>query len=120
LVPLGFGIWLAHYGFHWLTGLLTVIPVVQSRVVDVFHAPVLGAPLWTWAGMRPGAVFPLELGLLLLGAMGSIATAHAISVRDHPERAAPATVSWAVLIVGLAVASAWVLSQPMEMRGTSL
>ena len=120
LVPLGFGIWLAHYGFHWLTGLLTVIPVVQSRALDLFDAPVLGAPLWTWAGMRPGAVYPLELGLLLLGAMGSIATAHAISGRDHPERAARATVPWAVVVLGLVVASAWVLSQPMEMRGTSL
>jgi hypothetical protein len=70
--------------------------------------------------MRPGAVYPLELGLLLLGAMGSIATAHAISGRDHPERAALATVPWALLVLGMAAASAWVLSQPMEMRGTSL
>ena len=29
LAPLGFGIWLAHYGFHFLTGLYTFIPVTQ-------------------------------------------------------------------------------------------
>ncbi len=35
LVPLGFGVWLAHYGFHLLTGILTVIPVTQSAAVDL-------------------------------------------------------------------------------------
>ena len=30
LAPLGFGIWLAHFGFHFLTGLYTFIPVTQS------------------------------------------------------------------------------------------
>ncbi len=34
LVPLGFGVWLAHYGFHLLTGVLTLIPVTQSAVLD--------------------------------------------------------------------------------------
>ena len=29
LVPFGFGMWLAHYGFHLLTGALTVVPVVR-------------------------------------------------------------------------------------------
>jgi len=30
LVPLGFGMWLAHYGFHFLSGLFTIVPVTQS------------------------------------------------------------------------------------------
>ena len=30
LVPMGFGMWLAHYSFHFLTGLYTIIPVTQS------------------------------------------------------------------------------------------
>ena len=34
LVPMAFGIWLAHYGFHFLTGALTFIPVTQSFVND--------------------------------------------------------------------------------------
>ena len=35
LVPLGFGMWLAHYSFHFLTGGLTIVPVIQSFLADV-------------------------------------------------------------------------------------
>ena len=35
LVPFGFGMWLAHYGFHFLTGALTVVPVTQSAAIDL-------------------------------------------------------------------------------------
>ena len=35
LAPMGLGIWLAHYGFHFLTGFWTFVPVVQSFVSDV-------------------------------------------------------------------------------------
>jgi ferredoxin len=120
LLPLGFGIWLAHYGFHLLTGMLTIVPVVQSAAADLFGAPVLGAPLWSWAGMRPGDVYPIELGFILLGTMGSIATAHAVSQRDHPAAPGRALVPWTVVVLALAAAAVWVLSQPMEMRGTVL
>jgi alkylhydroperoxidase family enzyme len=35
LVPLGFGIWLAHYAFHFLTGVLTVVPVMQNALMEL-------------------------------------------------------------------------------------
>ena len=35
LAPLGFGMWLAHYSFHFLTGGLTIVPVIQSFLADV-------------------------------------------------------------------------------------
>ena len=73
LVPFGFGMWLAHYGFHLLTGALTVVPVTQSAAIDLLGWPALGDPLWRWAGMRPGAVLPLQLGCILLGTAGSVA-----------------------------------------------
>jgi ferredoxin len=120
LVPLGFGIWLAHYGFHLLTGFLTVVPLVQGVARDVLGTAVLGSPAWSWVGLRTGAVYPFELGLVLLGGMGSIASAHAVSQRDHARRAGLATLPWVLLIGCLAAASIWVLSQPMEMRGTFL
>jgi hypothetical protein len=120
LVPLGFGVWLAHYGFHLLTGFLTVVPLVQSVAWDLLDAPLLGPPAWGWVGIRAGAVYPVELGLVLLGAMGSIATAYAISQRDHPGRAERATLPWALLVAGLTASAIWVFSQPMEMRGTFL
>ena len=116
-VPFGFGMWLAHYGFHFLTGALTVVPVTQSAAVDLLGWPALGEPLWRWAGMRPGAVFPIQLGCIVLGTIGSLAIAHLISQRDSPERALRATAPWVVAFVLLAAVAIWVLFQPMEMRG---
>jgi polyferredoxin len=118
LVPLGFGVWLAHYGFHFLTGALTIVPVGQSAAADLFGWPVLGSPRWGWAGMAPGSAWPIELGLVLLGTVGSLAVAHRISRRDRPRTAGRATAPWALLVVCLAAAAVWILSQPMEMRGT--
>ena len=76
MIPLGCGVWLAHYGFHLLTGVLTVIPVMQSAVVDVLGWAALGMPRWQLTGMRPGAVFPMEVGVILMGASGSLALAY--------------------------------------------
>ena len=70
--------------------------------------------------MRPGAVFPIQLGCVLLGTVGSLAVLHLISLRDYPNRPARATIPWAVVLVLLAAAAIWVLFQPMEMRGMGL
>jgi hypothetical protein len=118
LVPVGLAVWTSHYGFHLLTGALTVVPVAQAAAVDAFGWPLLGAPLWTWAGMKPGSVYPIEVGVVLLGAMVSWTVAQRISVRDHPGRAGRAAAPWVVLTAGIAATALWVLSQPMEMRGT--
>jgi polyferredoxin len=117
LVPLGFGVWFAHYAFHLLTGALTIVPVVQSAAADLFGWAALGDPRWTWVGMQPGAVFPMQVGFVLLGLMGSLAVAHGIAEREYSDRSARAVTPWAVLIVALAAAALWILSQPMEMRG---
>jgi polyferredoxin len=120
LVPFGFGMWLAHYGFHLLTGALTVVPVLQSAVVDVFGWPALGGPYWRWAGIPPGAVYPIQLGFILLGTLGSLALIYRISERDYPGRTGATAAPWAIVTVGLAVVGVWILSQPMEMRGLGL
>jgi polyferredoxin len=120
LVPFGFGVWLAHYGFHLLTGALTIVPVTQSAVADLLGWAALGAPRWRWTGMRPGTVFPIQLGLILLGTIGSLAVAHHISERECPDRPSSSTAPWAIVIVALAAIAVWILSQPMEMRGIGL
>ena len=117
LVPFGVGMWTAHYGFHLLTGALVVVPVTQSAAVDLMGWPVLGEPLWRWAGMRPGSVLPIELGIILLGALGSLVVMLLISQRDHPNHAIRATVPWAVATGVLTTAAIWILFQPMDMRG---
>jgi len=120
LVPFGFSVWLAHYGFHFLTGALTVVPVTQSAAIDLMGWTALGDPLWRWTGMRPGAVFPIQLGCILLGMAGSLAVMHLISLRDYPDRSNRATLPWAIVVVLLAAIAIWVLFQPMEMRGMGL
>jgi ferredoxin len=117
LVPLGFGVWLSHYGFHLLTGAMTVVPVVQSAAIDLLGRAALGPPMWSWTGVQPGSVFPIEVGVILLGAIGSIGVAHLISQRDHADHAWSATVPWAAVTLALTLAALWILSQPMQMRG---
>jgi hypothetical protein len=88
--------------------------------VDLFGVPALGTPLWSLAGMRPGDVYPLQLGALLLGTTGSVAVTYLIAEREHPEAAVRAAGAWMLLAVLLAVAAVAILGLPMEMRGTGL
>jgi polyferredoxin len=117
LVPFGFGVWLAHYGFHLLTGVLTIVPVTQSAAIDLLGRAALGEPAWNWMGMRSGLVFPIQLGFVLLGTAGSLGLVRATSLRDHAARPWPASAPWMVLVMLLAAAAMWILAQPMEMRG---
>jgi hypothetical protein len=70
--------------------------------------------------MRSGAVFPIQLGFLVLGTIGSIAASYRIAEREHPDRSVVVAAPWTVLVVTLAAAAIWILIQPMEMRGISL
>jgi hypothetical protein len=110
-------VWLAHYGFHLLTGILTAVPVTQSAAIDLFGWAALGGPAWRWAGMQPGSVYPIQLGFVLLGACGSIALVQATSRRDYPRRSALAAAPWLAAILVLASTALWILNQAMEMRG---
>jgi hypothetical protein len=116
LVPLGFAMWSAHYAFHFLTGALAIVPVTQSAASDLFGRALLGEPLWRWAGMRPGSVFPIQVGLIVLGALGSLAVTSLIAGREWPGRAGRAAAPWLLLVVLLAAAAIWITWQPMEMR----
>ena len=120
LVPFGFGMWLAHYGFHLLTGMFVVVPVTQRAAIDLFGWAALGEPLWRWSGMRPGSVFPIQVGFILLGTIGSLAAAYRVAERDYPERPERSVAPWAVVIIVLAGVALWILTQPMEMRGLGL
>jgi hypothetical protein len=120
LVPVGFGMWLAHYSFHFLTGALTIVPLAQSFVAD-YGLPILGQPAWGLGPIVPGAwVLPIELILLEAGLIGSLVTAYRVA-RDAQGEGAGAVrafAPWALLAVLLFAAGAWLMLQPMEMRGT--
>ena len=118
LVPLGLGVWLAHYGFHFLTGVLTVIPVAQSTVRNTFGADYLGAPHWRWAGVPQAFVLPIEMGFLGLGLIGSLTVAWRTAAEFAPSKIARVFAPWAFIAVLLFATACWTMSQPMDMRGT--
>jgi cytochrome c oxidase assembly factor CtaG len=113
LVPLGFGMWLAHYCFHFLTGFDAVVPVAQRFAVDL-GLTWLGNPAWGCVCCRPVAewLLPLEILLLDVGALLSLYAAYRLA--PNLKALAP----WAILIVLLFAVGVWVLFQPMQMRGT--
>jgi cytochrome c oxidase assembly factor CtaG len=112
LVPLGFGMWLAHYCFHFLTSYDTAVPVAQRFMADL-GLTLLGEPAWAWACCSPVTTWllPLELLFLDVGLLLSLYTGY---------RLAPtlkALAPWALLLVLLFAVGVWILFQPMQMRG---
>jgi ferredoxin len=120
LVPIGFGVWLAHYGFHFFTGALTVIPVTQNAVLRSLGWPLLGDPRWQLAGFPESVVFPMEIGFMSLGLAGSWAVGWALARGLSPDRPWRSFSPWGALHLLLFVSAVWIISQPMEMRGTFL
>jgi len=117
LVPLGFGMWLAHYCFHFLTGLYTLIPVVQNAVASL-GLPLLGAPRWTLTGLPANLVQVIEIGFLMLGFAGSLVVTHGLAEEDSPRNSLRVFLPWAAVCLVLWLASMWLMFQPMEMRAT--
>jgi hypothetical protein len=115
LVPLGFGMWLAHYGFHLFSGLLTFIPVTQSAAANLgWH--FLGAPRWNLTGIPTRFVQPLEIGFLLLGFAGSLLVTHRLAEEDSADQPMRSFLPWAAVCLLIWISSVWLMFQPMEMR----
>jgi ferredoxin len=119
LAPIGFGIWLAHYSFHFLTGLLTFIPVTQAAVAQLGVA-IFGQPQWTLVGLPVNLVQVFEVGFIVLGLLGSLLISYLLAATDKMAQPVRVFIPWAVLSLLIAVAALWVMSQPMEMRGIVL
>lgn len=115
LAPLGLGMWLAHYGFHFFSGLYTFIPVTQNALASLGW-PIFGAPLWRLTGISPRFIQPMEIGFLLLGLAGSLMVAFRLAEEDSPGKMIRAFAPWALVSVMIWVASIWLMYQPMEMR----
>jgi len=119
LVPLGFGIWLAHFGFHFLTGLFTFIPVTQSALAELGWA-VLGQPHWGLPGLTPNVVQLLEFGFIILGLLGSLLVSYSIAATEESANPTRVFSVWALVSLLIAASAFWLMSQPMEMRGVVL
>ena len=119
LAPLGFGIWLSHFGFHFLTGLYTVIPVTQAAVAESGWA-ILGQPQWGAPGLAPNVVELFELGFIALGLLGSLLVSYAVAATEEVVHPVRVFIPWASVSLLVAAAAFWLMSQPMEMRGVVL
>lgn len=120
LVPLGLGMWAAHYLYHFLTGGLTIVPVVHEYLSDLGVVSA-GSPRWGMGSLVPESwLFPIQLILLQLGLFLTLLAGHRIALREEGarSRALRAFAPWAVLATFLALAGIWLFFQPMEMRGT--
>jgi polyferredoxin len=119
LIPVGFGMWIAHYLFHFLIGGLTIIPVTQEYLA--FLGLTAGSPAWQLGPMVPDSwLLPLELFFLELGLLVSLVVTYRIALREvgPGPRAVRASLPWGLLAVLLSGLGVWLLLQPMEMRGT--
>lgn len=120
LVPLGFGMWAAHYLFHLLVGGLTILPVVQEYLSHVGLSGEV-TPRWGLGPMVPESwLLPIELFLLQGGLFLTLVAGFRIAQREEGSRrrAGRAFLPWTFLAVLLFGAGVWLLLQPMEMRGT--
>jgi hypothetical protein len=119
LAPIGFGMWSAHYAFHFLTGALAIVPLAQSFVHDLTGRALLGEPAWHLASLLSiDATTDIVLVLLALGFVGSLAWT--MQLGKHYRFGFPAILPWIALHTALFLAGVWLLGQPMEMRGTLL
>jgi hypothetical protein len=121
LTPLGLSMWLAHLGYHFLTGATVVVPVIQRVAIDL-GSSLLGQPNWTSGPLLPLDWVPSIQILLLDG--GLLLTLYAgWRVAQRFTSGVRGTLSLLVPVAGLAIllyaAGVWIVFQPMEMRGMS-
>ena len=121
LVPLGLGMWLAHYTFHLVTSYEGLIPAMQRFLAERGWAG-FGSPDWSCSACipAPGWLLRLEIVFLDFGLLLSLYTAYRIghSEIDRVARPLRALTPWAILIVLLFALGIWIVFQPMQMRGT--
>jgi polyferredoxin len=113
-VPVGFGIWIAHYLFHLLVAPLTIIPVFQEFI----------GLRGDWArfsvSVDMGIIGLVQAVALLAGVLFSLMLAQRTALRLYRRRGLPGLIPWALLLIGLALITLHILSLPMEMRGSVL
>lgn len=119
-VPIGLGFWAAHYGFHFLVGLWSIIPAAVQFLLD-HGITFFGQPDWSQVGVSDaGVIGLLQTVALLSGFAGSMIIAQRISGRMYGARAVNGLLPWALLFVAMMLAGMYLFSLPMEMRGTVL
>jgi ferredoxin len=119
-VPLGLGIWFAHYGFHFSIGGLTIVPAMQSFFLD-HRIGIFGAiPRWDLSYILPVSwIFPLQILALFIGFIMALSVLgrQALQLERSPMAALRMLLPWASMILIVILISLSIFNLPMEMRG---
>jgi ferredoxin len=113
-VPVGLGVWIAHYTFHFLIGAGTIIPIFQE---------FLGmAGEWErFGGISDAGIIGLvQLVALVGGLLWSLWIAQQVALRLYRRDAMLGLLPWALLLIAIAIIGVWIFGLPMEMRGSVL
>lgn len=109
-VPLGFGIWAAHYGFHFLIAPLSIISVIQA---------FLGMPVTNFDALPLEWIGIFQLLMLLGGFLWSMIIVQSVSSRLYKFQSFAGMLPWALVLLAMMIAAYQIFSMPMEMRGTN-
>lgn len=110
-VPVGFGVWFAHYSFHFLIAPGTIIPIVQEFLGQTGDWARFAAPIDTTF------ISLLQVVALAGGFLWSMVLAQRAALRLYGRRGMVGFLPWALLLLGLMLAALWIMGLPMEMRG---
>ncbi len=111
-VPVGLGIWIAHYMFHFLIGAFTIIPVFQEFL------GLRGEWVRFSISADMGLIALVQGAALLGGVLWSLYIAQSAALRLYKRQGIPGLLPWALVLIGLALAALYIFSLPMEMRGS--
>ncbi len=123
LIPLGLGMWTAHFGFHLFTSYDTIIPAVGRFAQQWSGGPSAALPLYCGCCTATANwILPIEILLLDAGLCGSLLAGYRTAQHDcpTPRNALAAFAPWALLMLAVFVLGIWILLEPMQMRGTML
>lgn len=126
-LPLGVGVWVVHLGFHLVTGWSTADAVVGRVWHELGWRDTVPDPLLSCCAPPPPWLIPVEylvLSCSLAAAMGVAwwSMRDAVADERRPIRFRSLVPGWSVASIWLIAfwaCAAWMVLQPMEMRGTS-
>lgn len=111
-VPLGFGIWFAHYIFHFLIGPGLIVPVIQE-----FLGQTGDWQIWSFT-VDSNLIALIQLIALVGGFLWSMRIAQRTALRLYRRKGLFGLLPWGLVMLLMMIASWQIFTSPMEMRGT--
>ena len=111
-VPIGFGIWFAHYSFHFLAAPGLIVPVIQE-----FLGAVGDWQRWGF-NVDENIIGIIQLAALIGGFLWSMRLAQKTALRLYHRKAMAGLLPWALVFLAMMLLAWQIFTMPMEMRGT--